>query len=395
MFEEILRDAVVADQRVAAAQWREALLNELREADRICNQRWPEQFQNFRAAMAQAMLLAAEGSPQLPRAPEAVQLAGQRLGRSYLNATEQDFQTRVLGEFLYCGVDPGLEPRDVYSEQVFDLEVPDPDQWFMGVEWEPQLTFLNWGAKPVYVQRASQARAPVNGGTRLIEIQGAEGSGLMLEVDRGWLVGVAPGAVIGALKQQDGCYPESFRLFGVDHSVYNLEIRTRPIRVCDFSQSVEEAESWVMSAVKSLAAQHGPTAMLLPRTDLGVGPNVDPIVTKHVSFSLSDRWQDCATTSLYSVLHRDVRLHMKVPYQFDEYELLLEAIVCSARRLRGKVSVRDFISITSKSLKHLLSCKCISGLRSAKCAPYVSDERPWLIGYSQTGEGYTRVGGLL
>ena len=178
----------------------------------------------------------------------------------------------------------------------------DPNEWIIGLEWEPQFTLLKHPKKKVEVL-PENVRSP----------------GLQKVLKR---IRKAKDSVCITL-------PNEY----VDTFVSNFEIRTPPVRFPLLERAIKGVEVVVEDIVKYIARKHGPVGVFLPSTIVGA-------VHKHVNLSfpeiLPGVLPDCTKmfwklstppTGVDTTFINNTRLHLAVPYDFCDYRgLILDMI---------------------------------------------------------------------
>lgn len=147
-----------------------------------------------------------------------------------------------------------------------------PPYPLIGIEWEPQLTLLNYPKKKVDIRVLSS----------ISEISTASKS-----------------------KGNDACclfLPEKYKKY-VD--VDNLEFRTKPVKFDDLKDEIKRVQDGMETVVKEIAKEVGPVGVFLPG---------DPC-TKHVNIS-----------GIHHLGPSEIkegefgeRIHIRVPYSYNDY----------------------------------------------------------------------------
>ena len=166
-----------------------------------------------------------------------------------------------------------------------------PPHPLIGIEWEPQVTLLNYPKMAV-----CPARNRDNNSMYMGKVAD--------HTDAATLMGVAGMFLYLPKKYSDN----------IDN--FNLEFRTPPVRLEDLPDAIKTEQDKMEALVKDIAKALGPTGIFLPALPC----------TKHVNISMPD-WDDqlfkyngCWKEGEYGA-----RFHINVSYGFTEYDKLLKA----------------------------------------------------------------------
>lgn len=211
-----------------------------------------------------------------------------------------------------------------------------PPYPLVGIEWEPQLTLLNAPNCPVYVY-------PDFGATNF-----------------------------SLLENEGIAYLQVPTKYHHVIDVRNVEFRTPPVSLEELPQTCKEANEYMKGVIKEIARDVGAVGVFFPQSGIDSPEDSNVLPHKHVNISfpvhcipglfslrpLPDTY--CVLSDLPSLnylvklspYYECFRLHIRVPYQFKDYEGLVEDV----RTLKFKI------------IRHA--------------------EGPILLGYSITGEAY-------
>lgn len=217
---------------------------------------------------------------------------------------------------------------------------------YIGLEYEPQLTLLDYGSKAVnvYINTVDEFKIDTYD--------------TYIDLSIPWYV---------------------FREFneagvGTSHDMFaNLEVRTQPCLIQDVREAIHEQTSALKHFVELLAVHYGSVAVLLPPSTKYVLPETISLESyvsdkaiyrsKHISLSHTSEWLECScsipiptslseltgsipipmslfeidtitnTTSLDTCSLRGARWHVKVPYAYTRYTELVQQFASETKVL--------------------------------------------------------------
>ena len=154
-----------------------------------------------------------------------------------------------------------------------------PDHPLIGIEWEPQLTLLNYPVKAIHIHLSDNSMTDIVNHDEKCEKY-----------------------VIIYLSNKYSVY--------IDKAVENIELRTDPVKLDDLNTEIQKCQKVMEDIVKDIAKVAGPTGIFLPAFPC----------TKHVNVSFKEVNDRYAST--YSIKGGDygLRHHIKVPYNFTDYK---------------------------------------------------------------------------
>ena len=153
-----------------------------------------------------------------------------------------------------------------------------PDYPLIGIEWEPQLTLLNYPNKAAYIHLSENSQTDI--------------------------VNCDEKCVVIFLSDKYSYY--------TDKAVENIELRTDPVKLEDLPAEIQKCQKVMEDIVKDIAKVAGPVGVFLPAHPC----------SKHVNISfkgmsvLSPRY--AIKPGIYGY-----RQHNKVPYNFMDYKSIL------------------------------------------------------------------------
>lgn len=210
------------------------------------------------------------------------------------------------------------------------------DDVYVGIEWEPQLTFLNYPKLSVYVLTTIFKDVKVK------------------------------------LKSNDSydyvllSIPYEFlnKRIGVDKAVMNVEVRSEPVKLSNLKNEIEKCNIELANFIEKLTFYVGPVGVFIPslyhKMRVGELTHVSTnckmlFLTKHVNVSLCPNYLHDEPIHLYynmiweyELCHKNKnkfhycefnfswykhsclksqRAHIRVPYLFNDYEFLVSAIL--------------------------------------------------------------------
>ncbi|HLE87626.1 MAG TPA: hypothetical protein VI727_08155 [Candidatus Brocadiaceae bacterium] len=154
-----------------------------------------------------------------------------------------------------------------------------PDYPLIGIEWEPQLTLLNYAGKEVYVHMSKNLQTNiVNNNEKCVVI---------------------------FLSNKYSGY--------IDKAVENIELRTDPVKLEDLNTEIQKCQKVMEDIVKDIAKVARPVGIFLPAYPC----------TKHVNVSFKNVNNKYASICPLKGGDYGFRHHVKVPYNFMDYKSLL------------------------------------------------------------------------
>jgi len=185
---------------------------------------------------------------------------------------------------------------EAHKNDVF-LKPPISEQGMViGMEWEPQLTLLDYPRKAVHVKIANQIRKP------FAEDCGARS--IILYIPR----------IFQTPRMQ------------VDIGATNIEIESQPVLLADWEEELIVCEQALQDFITQLALHVGPIGVFLPRTFKDVESDALP-VTKHINLSwpmiqnFYYEYNNLKAELMVAWKSGDVhqhRLHYRVDYDFTD-----------------------------------------------------------------------------
>lgn len=215
------------------------------------------------------------------------------------------------------------------------------DDAYVGIEWEPQLTLLNYPRLSVYVLMRSLSE------DIKIEVKNMDNpfySHISLFI---------PPYLFSGTKR-----------IGIDKTVMNLEVRSRPVKLDNLKDEIEKCNMELAHFIEKLSSYVGPVGVFIPslyyKDCLSNHCNI-LVLTKHVNVSLcpiylrnkpvhagyimydedmnkkyelsnKGKFHYCEFDFFWDKCYRldyleSQRMHVKVSYLFNDYESLVSAIL--------------------------------------------------------------------
>jgi hypothetical protein len=208
------------------------------------------------------------------------------------------------------------------------------DNVLIGIEWEPQFTLLKWPTYPVYIKNTKKRIGSV-----IPQYFNADGYISKSSYQR---VSVEVPASYGVWRSTNAAYnnwnrKNPYRYMSIDGT--NFEIITKPVKIEKLSSEIKKADKHLKEFCGKLFKLTGPLGVFLPNWEFGYG-----VPSKHVNISLDDMlllpksdnkflksligFKDRGFVSkidLKGECHtHQSRVHITVPYNFDDYDGLLD-----------------------------------------------------------------------
>ena len=168
-----------------------------------------------------------------------------------------------------------------------------PPHPLIGIEWEPQLTLLNYPNMAICPHRDGRHKLI---STQIGRVETVTDDNMMTATDGIFL------------------YLPSKYFKNIDN--FNLEFRTQPIKLEDLPAAIKTEQDKMEALVKDIAKSQGPTGIFLPAYPC----------TKHVNVSMPEcndelfKYNGCWKQGLHGG-----RFHINVGYGFREYGKLMTA----------------------------------------------------------------------
>lgn len=214
--------------------------------------------------------------------------------QNHFQAQFNGIQGSVTGRSLFVGYNslaehpirpivlraPSYERYSLMGEgaEASFLSKDHPPYPLIGIEWEPQLTLLNYPKRMI----------SVGGGPYMSKVR----------VD-----------FISEDGFEDVCYLFLPGKYARYRDSDNLEFRTNPVKFEDLKKEIKRVQDEMENVVKEIAKEVGPTGIFLPGYPC----------TKHVNISGIEccDWHCGAKPGVFGL-----RYHAKVPYSFSNYEIM-------------------------------------------------------------------------
>lgn len=204
----------------------------------------------------------------------------------------------------------------------------------IGIEWEPQFTFLNWPKHSVYIKNTKSRKGkvyPEPDQTILVKLEPCY-QRVTVEVPPSFHVGRSTNVASNNWDANN-----QYQYTSIDGT--NFEVITKPVKIEKLPSEIMKADKHLKDFCIKLVKLSGPLGVFLPNWEYGFG-----IPSKHINISLdnvtldmkSDRrfmksrigWNDKGFVSKLDIkgecrLHQS-RIHITVPYNFNDYSGLLD-----------------------------------------------------------------------
>lgn len=137
---------------------------------------------------------------------------------------------------------------------------------------------------------------------------------------------------------------QSSRLGYSKDAYRNIELRTEPVKLHQLEAELKSCTEILANFAKKIARYCGPIGILWPG-DVMLGPKaglgLGGLACKHVNLSLSNNWVISKSMSLQHLYEKNIRTHSSVPYWFNQYESFIRCAIENRKSPYGRIMMHE------------------------------------------------------